>query len=176
MGAVPAARAAQYRPVLLALLGGMAMSPELAYRTVVVLLWSLVALNGWVCRGLFWDGASFLAIVLDTRTFHDFYPARAHVAWVTQAPVLLLVKAGVGDTRLLSMVYTATMLAVPTAFYHLALRRVRDDGVYNTTYAAATLAMTILLTGRDVGRRDAAILFALGMLCLASYEAMIYFG
>ena len=81
------------------------MSPELAYRTVVLLLWLLVALNGWVCRGLFWDGASFLAIVLDTRTFHDFYPARAHVAWLTQTPVLLLAKAGVSDTRLLSMVY-----------------------------------------------------------------------
>jgi len=175
------------------------MSPELAYRAVVLLLWLLVALNAWVCRGLFWDGASFLAIVLDTRTFHDFYPARAHVAWVTQAPVLLLAKSGVSDTRLLSMVYSATMLAVPTAFYHLALRRVRGDAVllgvvlaiiavvylptwffivgeYNTTYAAATLAMTIVLTGRDFSRRDAAILFALGMLCLASYEAMIYFG
>src|SRR5882757_7420057 len=99
MGAVPAARAAEYRLVLLARLGGRAVSPELLYRAVVLLLWALVALNSWVCRGLFWDGASFLAIVLDTRTFHDFYPARAHVAWVTQAPVLLLIKAGVSDTR-----------------------------------------------------------------------------
>jgi hypothetical protein len=175
------------------------MSPELAYRAVVVLLWLLVALNSWVCRGLFWDGGSFLAIVLDTRTFHDFYPARAHVAWLTQTPVLLLVKAGVSDTRLLSMVYSATLFAVPTAFYHFALRRVRGDAVllgvilaiiavvylptwffivgeYNTTYAAATLAMTILLTGRDFSRRDAVVLFGLGILCLASYEAMIYLG
>jgi hypothetical protein len=156
-------------------------------------------LNGWVCRGLFWDGASFLAIVLDTRSFHDFYPARAHVAWLTQTPVLLLAKAGVSDTRLLSMVYSATLFAVPTAFYQLALRRVRGDAVllgvilaiiaavylptwffiigeYNTTYAAATLAMAILLTTRDFSRRDAAVLFGLGILCLASYEAMIYLG
>src|SRR5690348_12832090 len=109
MGAVSAARAAQYRPVLLALLEGRAVSPELAYRAIVLLLWALVALNSWVCRGLFWDGASFLAIVLDTRTFHDFYPARAHIAWVTQLPVLLLVKAGVVDTHLLSIVYSATL-------------------------------------------------------------------
>ena len=175
------------------------MSPELAYRMVAVLLWLLVALNSWVCRGLFWDGASFLAIVLDTRTFHDFYPARAHVAWLTQAPVLLLAKAGVSDTRLLSMVYTATLFAVPTALYQFALRRVRGDAVllgvvlaiiavvylptwffivgeYNAAYAAATLAMATLLTGREFSRRDAAVLFALGMLCLASYEAMIYLG
>src|SRR5437879_6062960 len=199
MGAVPAARAAQYRPVLLAQLGGVAMSPELAYRTVVVLLWLLVALNSWVCRGLFWDGGSFLAIVLDTRTFHGFCPARAHVAWVTQAPVLLLIKAGVSDTRLLSMVYSATLFALPTALYQFALRRVRAGAVllgailailavvylptwffiigeYHTTYAAATLVMAILLTGRGVSRRDGAILCGLGALCLASYEAMIYLG
>src|SRR5207302_2948719 len=184
VGAVPAARAAQHRPVLLARLGEQAMSPELAYRAVVLLLWALVAVHSWVCRGLFWDGASFLAIVLDTRTFHDFYPARAHVAWVTQAPVLLLIKAGVSDTRLLSIVYSATLFAVPTAIYQVALRRVRGDAVllgvvlaiiavvylptwffiigeFNTTYAAATWAMAILLTDRDFSRRGAAILFGL---------------
>ena len=165
----------------------------------MILLWALVALNSWVCRGLFWDGASFLAIMLDTGSFHDFYPARAHVAWATQVPVLLLIKAGVHDTRLLSMVYSATLFALPTALYHLALRRVRADAVllgavlailamvylptwffiigeFNTAYAAATLAMAIVLTTSGFDRRDGAILFGLGGLCLASYEAMIYLG
>src|SRR5258708_14437693 len=175
------------------------MSPEFAYRAVVVLLWALVAVNSWVCRGLFWDGASFLAIVLDTRTCHEFYPARADVAWVPQAPVLLLIKAGVSDTRVLSIVYSATLFALPTALYHFALWRVRTDAVllgailailavvylptwffiigeYHTTYAAATAAMAIVLTGRGPSRRDGAILCGLGALCLASYEAMIYLG
>jgi hypothetical protein len=175
------------------------MSPELAYRAVVLVLWALVILNSWACRGLFWDGASFLAVVLDTRTFHDFYPARAHVAWVTQAPVLLLIKAGVSDTRLLSMVYSATLFALPTALYQLALRRVRSDAVllgvvlavvamvflptwffiigeFHTTYAAATAAMAILLTSQDYSRRDGVMLCVLGALSLASYEAMIYVG
>jgi hypothetical protein len=175
------------------------MSPDTAYRGVVLLLWALVALNSWVCRGLFWDGASFLAIVLDQRTFHDFYPARAHVAWVTQTPVLLLIKAGVSDTRLLSMVYSATLFALPTALYQVALARVRGDAVllaanlailavvflptwffiigeYHTTYAAATAAMAIVLTGNGLSRRDGAFLCGLGALCLASYEAMIYLG
>jgi hypothetical protein len=175
------------------------MSPGSVYRAVTLLLWALVALNSWVCRGLFWDGASFLAIVLDTHTFNDFYPARAHVAWVTQTPVLLLAKAGVSDTRILSMVYSATLFALPTALYQLALWRVRADAVllgttlailaavylptwffiigeYHTTYAAATAAMAILLTGHGLNRRDGAILCGLGALCLASYEAMIYLG
>ncbi len=175
------------------------MSPDTAYRGIVLLLWALVALNSWVCRGLFWDGASFLAIVLDSRTFHDFYPARAHVAWVTQAPVLLLIKVGVSDSRLLSMVYSATLFALPTALYQMALARVRGDamllatilailavvylptwffiiGEYHTTYAAATAAMAIVLTGKGLSRRDGTLLCGLGALCIASYEAMIYLG
>ena len=175
------------------------MSPRFAYRAVVLLLWALVALNSWVCRGLFWDGASFLAIVLDTHTINDFYPARAHVAWVTQTPVLLLAKAGVTDTHLLSMVYSATLFALPTALYQLALWRARADlvllaavvaivalvylstsffiiGEYHTTYAAATAATMIMFTGKGFSRRDGALLCALGALCLASYEAMVYLG
>jgi len=175
------------------------MAPTQAYRTVVLLLWALVALNGWVCRGLFWDGASFLAIVLDTHTINDFYPARAHVAWVTQTPVLLLARAGVTDTHLLSMVYSATLFALPTTLYQLALWRARADpvllgavvaivalvylptsffiiGEYHTTYAAATAATTILLTGKRFSRCDGALLCVLGALCLASYEAMVYLG
>ena len=175
------------------------MAPTFAYRTVMLLMWALVALNGWVCRGLFWDGASFLAIVLDTHTINDFYPARAHVAWVTQTPVLLLAKAGVTDTHLLSMVYSATLFALPTALYQLALWRARAElvllgavvaivalvylptsffiiGEYHTTYAAATAATMILLTGKGFSRRDGALLCALGALCLSSYEAMVYLG
>ena len=66
-----------------------------AYRGTVLLLWAQVALGAWVCRGLFWDGASFLANMLETGTYHDFYPARAHVAWLNETPVLLLARAGV---------------------------------------------------------------------------------
>jgi hypothetical protein len=49
-------------------------------------------------------------------------------------------------------------------------------GEFHTTYAAATAAMAILLTGRGPSLRDGAILCGLGALCLASYEAMIYLG
>lgn len=175
------------------------MSPAVAYRGTVLLLWGLAAWNALACRGLFWDGASFLANLLETRTFHDFYPARAHVAWLTQGPVLLLVRAGVGDTHLLAIVFSATLLAVPAALYHLALARVRDKGAllaaviavigvvylptsffivgeYNIVNAAATATFAIALTGTTANRRDGALLLALGLLCIASYEAMIYLG
>lgn len=175
------------------------MSPATVYRATVLLIWGLAAWNAFTCRGLFWDGASFLANLLETRTFHDFYPARAHVAWLTQWPVLLLVRTGVDDTHILAIVFSAALLAVPAGLYHLALARVRGRGAllagviavvatvylptsffivgeYNIAYAAVTASFAIALTGASANRRDGALLLALGLLCIASYEAMVYLG
>jgi hypothetical protein len=179
------------------------MASAWVYRSVVVLLWALAALNSAICRGLFWDGASFLAIVLDAHAIRDYYPEREHVAWVTQAPLPLLVELGVRDTRLLAIAYSALLFAWPTGLYHLALARARHDpamltavlaalaavyvptsffivGEYNVAYAAVLAAVMVALTssGPSAGslRRDGAILLALGALCLASYEAMVYLG
>lgn len=177
------------------------LSPVAVARGVAVLLWALVLHNTLTCRGLFWDGASFLVNLLDLGHFHDFYAARAHVDWVTQAPVLLLADWGVRDTRILAMAYSAALFALPTAFYHLALERVRRDpvllaavlaiiaavylptsffivGEYNVAFACITAAMAIALTtvGSGSRRRDAVLLLAFGLLCLRSYEATIYLG
>ncbi len=175
------------------------MSPVAVARSVAVLLWALALHNTLTCRGLFWDGASFLVNLLDHGHFHDFYAARAHVDWLTQAPVLLLAEAGVRNTRILAMVYSAALFALPTAFYHFALVRVSRDpvllavvlaivaavylptsffivGEYNVAFACITAAMAVALTTDGSGRRDAALLLAFGLLCLRSYEATIYLG
>jgi hypothetical protein len=174
------------------------MSTIAAYRGTVLLLWGLAALDGIVCRGLFWDGSSFLASMLETGTFHDFYPARAHIAWLTETPVLLLAKAGVRDVRLLAMVFSAMLSVVPAALYHLALHRAREQGAllaaviaviavvhlptcffdvgeHITTYALVTATFTVALTRRPAWR-DGALMLAFGLLGIASYEAMIYLG
>lgn len=179
---------------------GVPRVPQLAaYRGVVLLLWTLAAYNAFECRGLFWDGSAFLVNLLDSEWFHDFYAARAHVDWLTQAPMLLLAEAGVRDTRLLAMAYSASLFAVPAALYHFALARVRHDvpllvvvvaivagvylptsffivGEYNVTFAAVTATMAVTLTAGIRSVRDVVILCVLGALCLRSYEAMIYFG
>jgi len=175
------------------------MPSALICRGVVVLLWALAVYNSMACRGLFWDGSAFLANIADYRTFHDFYPARAHIGWLTQTPVLLAIEFGIGNTRTLAMIQSAALFALPAALYSLALVRVRADGAllaaviaiiamvylptsffiigeYNTTYAAMTAAMAVTLTTDARTWRDGAILVALGALCLASYEAMIYLG
>jgi hypothetical protein len=170
-----------------------------AYRIVALLLWGLAAYATVTCRGLFWDGSSFLVNILDNGRFHDFYAARVHVDWVTQAPVLLLSELGVRDTRLLAMVYSATLFGLPVALYHLALARVRHDaallgiviaavvmiylptsffiiGEYNVTFAAVIVAMAVTLTPRESRLGDAVLLCVLGVLCVRSYEAMVYLG
>ncbi|MGE0576537.1 MAG: hypothetical protein AB7F22_31445 [Reyranella sp.] len=167
------------------------------YRGVVLLLWVVAVYSAVSCRGLFWDGASFLVNILDLGGFHDFYTARAHVDWVTQAPVIAAAWLGVRDLHLLSIVYSFGLFALPVGLYHLALARARHDpvmlaivivilatvylptsffivGEYNAAFAAVTAAMVIALTARR--RNDAVLLCFLGLLCLRSYEALVYLG
>jgi hypothetical protein len=176
-----------------------AAPPPAAYRSVVLLLWALAVNAAIACRGLFWDGSPFMANILDFGQVHDFYTARAHVDWVTQLPLLLLSELGVRDTRLLAMVYSAALFGLPTALYHFALARVKHDAVllgiviaviaavylptcffiigeYNTTYAAVAAAMAVTLVPRASRLGDAVLLCLLGLLCVRSYETMVYLG
>jgi hypothetical protein len=175
------------------------MSAVVAYRAVVLLLWALALYATLACRGLFWDGASFLVNILDLGRFHDFYVARAHVDWLTQAPVLLLSELGVRNTHLIALVYSATLFGLPTALYHLALARVRHDpvmlatviaivvavylptsffivGEYNLAFAGVTAAMAVILTARPMRLGEATLLCVVGILSARSYEAMVYLG
>ena len=175
------------------------MSSPAAYRFTVLLLWALSAYAAVAGRGLFWDGSSFLVNILDRGRIHDFYTARANVDWVTQMPVLLLAKAGVRDLQVLTIVYSASLFALPTALYHYALARAREDGVllgmvmaivalvylptwffivgeYNTAYACAVVVMIVVLTGGGRRLADAALLCVLAVLCVRAYEAMVYLG
>jgi hypothetical protein len=176
-----------------------AVPPLAGYRIVALLLWALAGYAIVTCRGLFWDGSSFLVNILDLGKVHDFYTARANVDWVTQLPVLALSELGVRDTRLLAMAYSATLFALPTALYHFALARARDDAVllgivmgaivtvylptcffivgeYNTAYASAVAAMVVALAKGERRLGDAVVLCVLGVLCVRSYEAMVYLG
>jgi hypothetical protein len=168
------------------------------YRITVLLLWAQALACALASRGLFWDGASFLANMLETGRFHDFYPARTHVAWLTEAPTLLLVRMGVHDVHLLAMVFSATLLVIPAALYHLALARVRDRGAllaamiavvgivhlptsfftvgeHIIAYALVAATVAIALTRRD-GTRDGALMLGFGLVSIASYEATLYLG
>jgi hypothetical protein len=173
--------------------------PPAVYRSVVLLLWALALHAAIASRGLFWDGSSFLVNMLELGHVHDFYTARAHVDWVTQLPVLALVRLGVRDTHLLAMAYSATLFALPVGLYHLALARVRHDAVplaiviaivvlvylptsffivgeYNAAFAATTLAVVLAVMPGERRLGDAVLLCLLGLLSIRSYESMVYLG
>jgi len=165
----------------------------------MAILWLLAAWSAWNLRGLYWDGAAFLVEMLRKQGFHDFYPARAHVAWLTQAPVLLAIRAGVSDVAALALVWSACLFALPAGLYSLALYRCRDAplllagllailiavylptsffivGEYNVAYALATAVVTVALTSRPGRPGDSFVLLVLAALAVRSYEAMVHLG
>jgi hypothetical protein len=179
---------------------GAASSPTIV-RLAAVLLWALVLWNVVAYRGLFWDGASMLTMIIDGGWFEwRFYSPRAHVMWLTQAPVVAAVALGVRDTSVLALCYSASLFALPTAIYHLALWRVRHQpaalalvltviaGVYLPTWffilsefqAAAAIAVAGMAIVATASPRltvpDSAILVGFGLVAVRSYETMVYLG
>ncbi|HYC64051.1 MAG TPA: hypothetical protein VEC14_04910, partial [Reyranellaceae bacterium] len=164
------------------------------------LLWLLALWNVVSYRGLFWDGASMLALLIDGGWFEwSFYPARAHVMWLTQAPAVAALKLGVTDTSTLAMCYSAGLFGLPTALYHLALWRARRDALsvavvvtaaaavyiptsffivseFHVAAAIIVAGMAIVLTSPRLTVGDGVILVLLGLVAVRSYEVMIYLG
>lgn len=169
-------------------------------RLAAAILWALALWNIVNYRGLFWDGSSMLALLIDGGWFEwSFYPARAHVMWLTQAPVVAALKLGVKDTSILAVCYSIGLFGLPTALYQMALWRARHDMLavavvvtaaaavyiptsffiiseFHTAAAIAVAGTTIVLTTPRLTARDGAILVALGLVALRSYEAMIHLG
>lgn len=170
-----------------------------AYRATVGLLWTLVLWHSWECRGLFVDGSAFLVQVARREFFFDFYDPRLFAMVLGQAPILTAVFLGVTDLHLLAQLLSLGLFALPTALYHLALQRVRDDaillsavlaaigvvfmttsffivGEYNTAYAIGMVVAVRLATAQKLTVEDGAFLLAVGLLAIRAYEVMLYLG
>ena len=116
-----------------------------------------------------------------------------------QAPILTAVFLGVTDLHLLAQLLSLGLFALPTALYHLALMRVKDDpvllaavlaaigvvfmttsffivGEYNTAYAIGIVVAVRLVTAKELSVADGAFLLAVGLLAIRTYEVMIYLG
>jgi hypothetical protein len=180
------------------------MTPTLSLvavsRLAGLLLWALALWNTFAYRGLFWDGTGLLTHVLDQGWFHwHFYPARAHVMWLTQAPVVAAIELGVNDTSILSFLYSAALFGLPAAIYQIALIYGRRDAValtvvlaaiavvyvptsffivseFHVAAAIAVAAACILATSGHTERAGALLLVVLGLIAIRSYEAMIHLG
>jgi len=174
-------------------------STKIVYRTTVCLIWGLALWHSWECRGLFVDGSAFLVQIARREWFFDFYGPRLYAMVVTQVPIITGLFLGVTDLHLLARLLSLGLFALPTALYHLALLRVKDDSVllaaviaaiavvfmttsffivgeYNTAYAIAVLAAVRLVTAQRLTVIDGLFLAVIGLLAVRTYEAMLYLG
>ena len=170
-----------------------------AYRTTVCLIWGLALWHSWESRGLFVDGSAFLVQIARREWFFDFYAPRLYAMVVGQAPIMTAVFLGVTDLHLLARLLSLGLFALPTALYHLALVRVKDDAVllaaviaaiavvfmttsffivgeYNTAYAIAILVAVRLATAKRLTLVDGLFLAVIGFLAIRTYEVMLYLG
>ena len=170
-----------------------------AYRTTVGLIWGLALWHSWESRGLFVDGSAFLVQIARREWFFDFYAPRLYAMVLGQAPIMTAIFLGVTDLHLLARLLSLGLFALPTALYHLALVRVKDDAVllavviaaiavvfmttsffivgeYNTAYAIAVLVAVRLATAKQLTVVDGLFLAVMGGLAVRTYEVMIYLG
>ncbi len=170
-----------------------------AYRTTIGLIWGLALWHSWESRGLFVDGSAFLVQIARREWFFDFYEPRLFAMVVGQAPIMTAIFLGVTDLHLLARLLSIGLFALPTALYHLALVRVKDDpvllaaviaaigvvfmttsffivGEYNTAYAIAVLVAVRLATAERLTVLDGLFLLVISVLAVRTYEAMIYLG
>jgi hypothetical protein len=172
---------------------------KIAYRTAVGLLWGLALWYSWECRGLFVDGSAFLVQIARREWFFDFYGPRLYAMVVGQIPVITALFLGVTDLHFLAQLLSLGLFALPTALYHIALMRVKNDpvllaavlasigvvfmttsffivGEYNTAYAIAIAVAVRLATAERPTVADGAFLLAVGVLAVRTYEVMLYLG
>ncbi len=175
------------------------MPTIIAYRTTIGLLWGLALWHSWESRGLFVDGSAFLVQIARREWFFDFYAPRLYAMVVGQIPVMTALFLGVTDLHLLARLLSFGLFVVPTALYHLALMRAKDDAVllaavvaaiavvfmttsffivgeYNTAYALTILVAVRLATAERLTFFDSLVLAALAFLAMRTYEVMIYLG
>jgi hypothetical protein len=170
-----------------------------AYRTTLCLIWGLALWHSWESRGLFVDGSAFLVQIARREWFFDFYGPRLYAMVLGQMPAIAGVWLGVTDLHLLARLLSIGLFALPTALYHLALARSKDEevllavviaaiavvfmttsffivGEYNTAYAIAIAAAVRLATARELTVLDGLFLAVIGALAMRTYEAMLYLG
>ena len=172
---------------------------KVAYRTTLCLIWALALWHSWESRGLFVDGSAFLVQIVRREWFFDFYGPRLYAMVLGQMPAITGVLLGVTDLHLLARLLSIGLFALPTALYHLALVRAKDDevllaaviaaiaivfmttsffivGEYNTAYAIAIVAAVRLATAKELTVLDGLFLAVIALLATRTYEAMLYLG
>lgn len=167
--------------------------------TVIALLLVEALYASWALRGLYADGARFLAIIVEANTFTDFDWSRRHAHWLTQAPLVLGLNAGPVGRETSLFLHSLGLFAVPAVALALSLWWARSSPVAfafvllavvaiyrpsnffiisesHTACALATLAAVLLFRVRDHPRALALVVLAFALLLSRTYESMLFIG
>ena len=165
----------------------------------VGILWVFALWHSWEVRALFNDGAVFFIATVYQQSPVHFYGARDYAMLAMQFPLTLALRLGVTDLNWLARLLSFGMFALPTAIYHLALVRAREDaallaaviiaiaaifmttsfsivGEHNTAYALAVLAAVLLASNVRPSVIDAFLLVAIAAFALRVYETFVFLG
>lgn len=145
---------------------------------------------------LYGDGAHFLVSLLRDQSFVDFDKPRIFVQWLTQFPVVLAMREGVTDRQTLVFLQGLGLSTPPFLMWLAALLRCRQSdlfwplvmifavtalntsffiiGEYNSAYAGAALAMTLLVAPVRLGPFALLLLLCCACLLLRAYESLLY--
>jgi hypothetical protein len=148
--------------------------------------------------GLFADGSFYLLFVLEHRDVATFGWARWFAQVVTQAPLVLFVKAGLRDLNYLIYLHSFGLIAIPAGLWILALWKLRTSslfwpffmvfcvvylnanlfpvGEHNLAFALAAVSMAVLLGPAPLSSWNGALLVAASIVSVRSYEAFVFLG
>jgi hypothetical protein len=179
------------------------LNTALARRLALGVLWLLGSWNIWECRALYSDGALFFVEVVHKGWFWHpegiYDRSRQYAIAVSELFLVAGVQSGVTDLHWLARLQSLGAFALPTALYHFALVRAKDDAVlltatiaaialiflptsffiigeYNAAYAIAIATAVLLATADRPRLGDAVVLVVLSVLALRTYEAFGFLG
>jgi hypothetical protein len=91
-------------------------------RIFVLVVIAGLALTGIVsARGLYADGSFYLFRILKTADFYNYDKPRLFADILTQAPVVLALKAGILDLSILIRIHSFGLIGIPLAIWAAAL-------------------------------------------------------
>jgi hypothetical protein len=180
---------------------GMQLKPNvwselLACALVMVILIVSAGASVWAFRGLYADGADKILIILSTANFFHPEETRISATFVQEYPVVIAVKLGVSDIRLLVRLYTATLFVVPIFAYIISTWFSRKDPLlftisvaficavfyttsfdisseYHLLYSLYWCVFILLITGRCDELPFACALPLVGFALVRSYEISV---
>ena len=97
---------------------------------VFLVLGAVAAAQVLACRGMYADGPNLLLEILSTRDFLTYEKHRLTFQYMTEFPIIFLLRHGYADLMALRYLYSALLLLTPLLFWALALAAVKDDVLF----------------------------------------------